>query len=291
MDLPYDALPGLYHGADSSSTGAQRRYLVASRLRLILLIAAAVTGAVSVRLGNNGDFAGVGTAIALVGAIVAEGWLVKERPERSWYDGRALAESAKTLAWRFAVCAPPFPRSLDNVEAERRFVDQLAQLLEDAPSSAIDVGNDPALNDTLRQIRRGTLEERKAVYLRDRIAEQRDWYSNKSQRNRKSALGWQVALVTIEATGVLCAILRAMEVIDVDLAGIVAAMAGAGVAWLSIRQHALLGRTYGRTASLLAIVHDRLSLVRTEERWAVEVADAEEVISREHVMWRASRSH
>ncbi|RSM40770.1 hypothetical protein DMA12_26510, partial [Amycolatopsis balhimycina DSM 5908] len=54
---------------------------------------------------DTSHLAGFATALALVGAIVLEAWLVREKPERAWYDGRVLAEATKTLAWRFAMGA------------------------------------------------------------------------------------------------------------------------------------------------------------------------------------------
>jgi hypothetical protein len=255
-----------------------------------VLVAAAMTGAFSFRTGRGTDLAGFATAVALVGAITAETWLVKEKPEKAWYDGRVLAESAKTLTWRFAMCAVPFPRELGRDEAERRFVDQLANLLKGAAPTVIEAHPRTALNETLRGLRASSLEERREVYLRDRITDQREWYAAKSKLNRSRAARWKTILVMTEAAGVVAALLRATGVLDIDLAGIVAAMAGAGVAWLSLKKYEHLGQSYAYATSELAIVQDRLTLIATEEAWAIEIGEAEEVTSREHVMWRATRA-
>ncbi|MEU1012302.1 hypothetical protein [Streptomyces sp. NPDC005890] len=63
---------------------------------------------------------------------------------------------------------------------------------------------------------------------------------------------------------------------------------GAGVAWFAVRQYETLGRAYTFAATELSIIHGRLSQA-DEDGWAQEEADAEEAISREHTMWRASR--
>jgi hypothetical protein len=290
MRLPIEALPGIYHSADSLAVMSQIHYLRASRLRLAFLVAAAVAGAIQVTTSRGIDLAAVVTVVALVGAVLVGGWLAKVKPEQAWYDGRALAESVKTLSWRFAVGAVPFPRSLNQETAELQFVEQVGQLVRDAPPSTVDAGDRATINDTLRSVRDGSLTDRKDLYLRARIDDQREWYSTKAKANERSATHWQIALGVTEAFGMCAALLRAIGVVDIDLAGIVAAVAGAGVAWLSIRQHETLERAYSRAANELAIVRDRLMLVRAEDPWASEAGDAEEAISREHVMWRASRA-
>ncbi|WP_370949794.1 DUF4231 domain-containing protein [Amycolatopsis sp. cg5] len=290
MELPDAALPGLYHGANDLAVAMQRRYTRASSLRLVLLVVAAVTGALTFKTGRGADLAGFATAVALVGAIAVEMWLVKEKPEKTWYDGRVLAESAKTLTWRFAMCAVPFPRDLRREDAERGYVDQLALLLKGAAPTVLQAQPGAALNETVRGLRESSLEERRAVYLRDRIADQSAWYAAKSKMNRERATRWKLTLVVTEAAGVVAALLRAIGVIDVDLAGIVAAMAGAGVAWLSLKKYEYLGQSYAYATNELTIVRDRLTLISAEETWAVEVGEAEEVTSREHVLWRATRA-
>jgi len=51
-----------------------------------------------------------------------------------------------------------------------------------------------------------------------------------------------------------------------------------------------LGRAYAFAGNELSLARARLVGVTTQADWAREAADAEEAISREHTMWRASRS-
>jgi hypothetical protein len=291
MDFPNAGLPVLYDSANDLSVAMQRRYLHASALRLSLLVAAAVAGALTVKVRGGIDLAGFATALALVGAIVAEGWLAREKPERAWYDGRILAETAKTLSWRFAMGAHPFPRALATNDAERAFVDQLDQLLREAPSTLLKARAGTVLSPPLLSLRGKRLDERRAVYVRDRIAEQCCWYAARSEKNRKIASRWRVVLVTAETAGVAGALLRAIGVVDVDIAGIVAAVAGAGVAWLALKKYEQLAQSYAYSTNALALIEGRLALTADEESWAAEVARAEEAISREHLTWRASRTN
>jgi SMODS and SLOG-associating 2TM effector domain 1 len=42
-------------------------------------------------------------------ALSSLGWRVWRKPEEDWYEGRAGAESARTLAWKYAIGADSFP--------------------------------------------------------------------------------------------------------------------------------------------------------------------------------------
>jgi hypothetical protein len=288
MDLPDASMPGLFQGADELSLRAQRRFLLASRLRLVFVVLAAAGGAVSLQAGAV-DIAALVTVIALVGAIVAEVWLLIEKPEQTWYDGRALAESAKTLTWRYAVGAAPFEDTSDP-SAEGRFVSELEKLLREAPSTAVAPTTAPAVSEQLRRLRAAPLTERRDSYLAHRIDDQSSWYTRKSGWNIRLAQRWRITLLVLEILGVTAALLRAVGLVQIDLAGITAALIGAGAAWLATKQHDSIGRAYAFAANELSLARARLVRPATQADWAREAADAEEAISREHTMWRASRS-
>jgi hypothetical protein len=291
VHLPDSALPGLFHAADQASLAAQHRFLVASRLRLGLLVVAAVAGAVpSGDTPTNDQIAGIGTVLALVGAILVEVWLQTTRPEQTWYDGRALAESAKTSAWRYAVGGAPFAAALDGPAADRRLTTQLAELLRDAPASAIAPPRGEAITAQMRALRASDLDVRRSVYLNERIDQQTEWYARKARQNEMSAGRWRMGLLTVETAGVVAALGRTTGFVEFDLAGIVAALGAAFVAWLSLKQHESLARAYSYAANELALASTRLHTVKGEAEWSAEVDNAEEAISREHTMWRASRS-
>jgi hypothetical protein len=282
-------LPGLFHGADAASMQGQRRHVRATQLRLTFAIVAAATGVATFRVGAAGiDLLSIGTVIALVIVVAVEFYLKSVRPEDTWYDGRALAESAKSLSWRYAVGAAPFTKQLTDARAD--YVDGLKMLLHDAPATSIRPTSAPAVTDRMQALRDSALEVRREVYLADRIEDQRTWYARKAERNEILSYRWGVVLLTIETLGILAALSRAVGLVDFDLAGVVAAFIGAGAAWLAVRQYSTNARAYTYAAHELSIVYQRLHTIDDEDAWAAEVADAEEAISREHTMWRASRS-
>ncbi|MBB5956789.1 hypothetical protein FHS29_003382 [Saccharothrix tamanrassetensis] len=287
--LPDGDLPGLFEAADAASLDGQRRYVRTVRLRLVLAVLAAVFGVFSWTVGRI-DLAAIGTAIALAAVTVTEVNLKSTRPEDRWYDGRALAESAKSLAWKFSVGGAPFGKAGPEDAAERGFIEQLGSLLEEAPTTAITPSKRPVVTDAMRALRAADLATRKEVYLRERIVDQQDWYAGKARRNERQAGWWRTSLLTIEVAGICAALARAVGAVRIDLAGVVAAVIAAGTAWMSLRQLSTLARAYTFAANELGIVRGRLELVDEEEAWSAEVADAEDAVSREHTMWRASRT-
>ncbi len=289
---PDGAFPVLFRSADQTSLRGQERYLRATLARLLLAVLAAAATAISLHIGKI-DVMAVIAALAFAATAFVEIYLLSERPERAWYDGRALAESAKTLAWQYAVGATPFPIGAGNDEQETAayFREQLAALLRDAPGTGIEVvAADAAAGEGIHELRKASLNDRKQAYLSGRIIDQQRWYGNKARFNRARAQRWRLTLIAVELLGLTAAIFRALGLVSVDLPGILAAVLASGAAWFAVRQHDSLARAYALAANELAIAKARLEAVDDEDAWAIEVADAEEAISREHTMWRASRS-
>jgi hypothetical protein len=225
VELSNEMLPGLFQAADQASLKGQRHYLAASKLRLTLAVMAAAAGALSLHAGRSRlDVAAAVAGAALLAAAFAEIWLLLEKPDQVWYDGRALAESAKTLAWRYAVGAAPFVKGGDENATDRLFIDQLANLLKDAPPTSIEPNTNPAISEAMRQLRRLALKEREQAYVKGRIEDQLQWYANKSRWNDRRAHLWRVGLIVAELAGVGAATLRSFGAISIDLAGIATAM-------------------------------------------------------------------
>lgn len=283
-------LPPLHDAASRSSLTAQLRFMRATRAQLGSLLIAAVGGAVTFEQGD----VRIGAVVSLAGFVVAlsiRGFLLTTRPAKAWYEGRAAAESVKTLAWRYAVGGHPFVRTIPDEEADRLFVQRCSDVLQGLTTLDIAFGSSAQITDEMRSLRNAPLQTRKAAYEAGRIAEQQGWYSTKATWNQVRLTRWQLTLVVVEATGLLAAIARVAGWIDINLLALAAACSAAATAWLQARQHEQLAAAYALTAQELANVR---SLVQhspqdDEDSWAVFVQDAEEAISREHTMWRASR--
>jgi hypothetical protein len=288
-------LPGVHRAADATSLRGQRSYVQATRVRLVLVLVAAGAGVVLGRLDHDDTgytVAAATAAAAFVAALMCEVYLLSQRPDRQWYDGRALAESSKTLAWRYAVGGEPFPRSGDPGAADELFVTRLRALQGTTPARL--GGADPttqAISPKMRAVREAPLADRRDAYLADRIQEQRRWYTGKAASNGSRAKAWRWALIVLEFLGFLAALSHVMGYDGPSLEGLIAAAVAGGGAWLQMKDHDSLERAYTTAALELEAIEalgDRAA--QDEGSWATYVKDAEEAISREHTTWQASRS-
>ncbi|MET8045592.1 DUF4231 domain-containing protein [Micromonospora sp. NPDC005215] len=288
--LNAEDLPPFQRAVSHESQRGQRVFATLMALRLSLLLLAAVAGVATWKLD---DFV-LGPALA-AGAFAAtsivEVFLLTNRPNEQWYVGRALSESIKSLTWRFATAAHPFPRSRSDSECVEEFTNRLLGLTWDmsAAGLAAPAVTGQQITDGMRSLRAGSLVDRRAAYLTGRLEGQRSWYAERSLSNRARASRWSVGMLVLEIVGVTLAMSRAAGLIDVDLLGIAAAAVAAGAAWTQTRQHAVVATAYALASQELAAMGSLAVRIDSEAELSQFVDDTETAISREHTMWRARR--
>jgi hypothetical protein len=282
LTLTDDDLPDLHDGANQASLRGQKVFLRATSVKLLVACAAAGISSLEVD-GSQERVLTSFVGVCFLAVLVVEAFVWATKPERDWYDGRALAESTKTMAWRFAVGAAPYECA--DPTARTRYIEDLKKLLKDAPETGVHPSQKEPISAAMEHVRASGLDERRAIYLRDRLEDQRHWYSTKADTNRVRATQWRIFLLAFEGLAILGAFMG-----HVGAAGFIAAIVAAGAAWMGIRQHENNKRAYTFAALELSIAGNELKTVTDEERWTKAAADAEEAVSREHTMWRASRS-
>ncbi|MFF2392272.1 DUF4231 domain-containing protein [Nocardia sp. NPDC058114] len=288
--VPASAMPQLFLAADTASVAAQHAYVGGIRRRLLLLVAAAVTGIVTWRVGSGRiDILGLVGVVAFIGAILVEASLWRQRPDRTWYDGRAVAESAKTLAWKFSVGALPFPITMSREDATRGLIDKFARLQQQFADLELSPVAAPQVSDWMIAQRSTPLADRKQLYLISRIQDQQRWYETKAKYNKRQSARWRTGLVVLELSGAVASLITAVVKTEFMLGPALAMIAGAAIAWTEAKQHDSLARAYSAACTDLSNADAKLRLADTEEAWSREVDDAEEAISREHVVWLATR--
>lgn len=285
-------LPALFGAADYTSISAQRQFMGATRLRLVLLVAAAAAGAARVQWEINW-FAFAGAALLLAAAIL-ELYILRDRPDRRWYEGRAAAESAKTLGWRYAVAGAPFALdAMPQRQTDRLLIDRLEEILTDLGDLSFDPRHSTAqqITPAMRELRAGPLDQRKAAYESQRIQHQIDWYANNSARHERQARRLTWAVLAFEILGAVGGLLLALRpgLPVANVLGVAATAAAAVGAWLQAKQHHTVARAYAVAAQELSSIRSLIRWQETEQDWSRFVDDAETAISREHTLWRANR--
>jgi hypothetical protein len=292
VTVGYEDFPALYRAADANSLKGQRRHLAVTRFQLGALVIAAAFGVAALKAGDT-DVAGAVASVAFGAALVSDVYMLRSRPDRQWYAGRAVAESTKTLTWRYMVGGSPLGvAECDDEQAAGLLLERFTEIESDVEPVLLipDGGSPEQVTEGMRRVRALPLEQRRELYLRARIRDQQEWYGAKARWNERRATHWSVALATLELCGLTAGVLRATGVIGFDLIGLVAALAAAGAAWVQTKQHQNLATAYAMAHHELSTIGSRVRFARTEEEWANFVAGSEDAISREHTLWRASHS-
>jgi hypothetical protein len=276
-------LPGLWQAAEDISARGQREYRRLIGGSLLLLVLAAIGGMI------DRPWAGWISAGAFAASTVTATLWVMRQAENDWYDGRAAAESAKSLAFKYAVGGEPF--EITNADAPAEFdatLDALVKELRHLGSEVRAPATAPDLSE-LDHVRSLGLDTRQEMYRSQRVEEQRDWYARRAGEHRRAGHAWQALMIALNLAGIAGASLKGAGVIDFDLLSLFATMAAAVAAWLTGVDHLRIARAYDFAAIELDSVLARLNAMRTEAKWATFVADAEQTMSREHTMWQARR--
>lgn len=120
-------LPALYRSANELSLSSQYQFFGMLRAHLLALVVAA-----TLSLVNPGDkYVATFQLLVLLVALSCSIYLFAVRPDRQWYGGRAVAESIKTITWRYVCRAEPFES--DDASARSDFSRRLKLIVEQKP--------------------------------------------------------------------------------------------------------------------------------------------------------------
>jgi hypothetical protein len=287
--------PPLLADAERAAGAGQSSYLRWSALSLILACVAAVGGALTwkVQIGSQTvDLAGAAAALAFAAGVGVVLYLLNLRPQRDWYEGRAAAESVKTLAWQYAVGGGQHRVDAPG-DADALFLDRLVEIMDQMNTvEAGAPGSSEQITAAMRALRARPLAQRREAYLEQRVDDQIGWYTAKAQHNRRQVRRWSAIAIVAQVIGLAAAGLKAFDVVEIDVLGIVAAVAASATAWMQTKDHQNLAESYRVTAKDLGIIRTRAGAPpppATEQEWAEFVEEAERAISREHTLWLARR--
>jgi hypothetical protein len=289
VDFNDSDLPDLFQAADQQAEEAQKGVLKALKASLSGVVVAAGFGAVSLHSGSV-EWAGAISSVAFGVATACTAWLLWGKPEKGWYDARAVAESAKTLAWQYAVAGGEFAREADREDAVRsRFLTRLNDMLEGVVRLGPSSRQGSALPRRLEELRRSDFLERRSTYIDHRLDEQHGWYAGKAEWNEKRRRAWAVVTIALLTAGLAAGLARAFLGLEIDLLGPIAAAASSAMAWARSKDYAELAAAYSVTAHELGVARAEAEGTKDEGAWVPFVERAERAISREHTLWRARR--
>ena len=278
--------PALYRSADALAVQQQRLFLVSLGTHLALLVIAA---AISVFYVANSGMAYTQAACLLITVFLSV-FIGYHKPDRIWYNARAVAESVKTLTWRYMMCAEPFQAQTDSALQDfqrklRAVLDQNQQALGLLSANLAD----RQVTDTIRSHRDASFTARRNIYIRARIEDQRNWYATKASFNRKRARAFFVALVLSNLIAFALSLLRvaspSIQFFPVD---IFIALSASLLTWIQGKRFSELAASYALAAHEIGIIREQANAV-SEAQFSTFVADTENAFSREHTQWVARK--
>ena len=289
--------PALYRAADASAVLSERVNARRQIIYLALLLSAAAAGS----FGGLPPAPGprllflASTLFLVAGLALLWVDLVQNR-ERVWHRSRSVAESVKSLSWRYMMRAAPLGAGLEEESADRALLDRLAQVRRQSAADEPVIA-DPSLagaseiTQAMRQRRADTLDERIACYRDERLIEQREWYIQQAISNRRAALRLSALVSLLHVAALATAILH---VANHPSAGafvpVLAAAAASVLAWSNSRRFTENRNAYSQAANDLASLLAEVDHVTDDAGLDRFVQDTEAAVSREHTLWCVRRN-
>lgn len=289
VKITSDDLPGLYQSANQASLNAQENYFSGLRWYLILLICAAF-----ISYARPSDILGAllsaGLFLITLGILI---FIRVQRPDDTWYNGRAVAESVKTRSWRWMMRAEPY-EDCDNIEiVSKQFITDLKTILDQNRSlshslQSTNAAKDP-ISKIMKNVRSSSVADRLAVYISQRVQNQVEWYWHKASFNKRRAQQWFWVSVFLHATAIAMLLYRIKEPALSLPVEVIATAAGAALTWLQAKKHNELNSAYALTAHEIVLIKGESDAVHDESQLSEYVINSEAAFSREHTQWVARK--
>ena len=233
-------------------------------------------------------------SLGSVGAAIFIALLVRAiYIEEIWQESRTLSESAKKLMWLYIQNVPPFAGAAANADSE--FLLDLEKLREQSTVSkdylAANEVNQDLITDWMRSERARPWNERKDLYLKDRVLPQVEWYATRASQNSNAESNLFIATIGLELGALLFAALLLGEKLQNSAwVGLLTTLAAGAHAWGKMNRHKQLADSYSVIAQQLRGQKALWIHISTEDGLKTEVEKTEEMISRENTNWAVVRS-
>lgn len=286
--------PGLYQAADNASVRAQKYYLIIIGLDLAFMILGALLAVYNFETTSAKLIIYIISGFFLLASLILTIILKSKAYEDTWYQGRALAESVKTLTWRYCMCSELFEINHSKDDVNNTFVGRIRELANEFKelNKILDanMASRLVISNRMESLRDLSIDERKSIYISERIADQKKWYSSKATFNKKKYDFWFVVIVIAQFLSVvtIVALIRNPS-LNWNLVGLFTTISAAAISWLQLKQHQELKQAYTTAAQELNFIEASSNLIHTENELSKFVLDSENAISREHTLWLAQK--
>lgn len=283
-----DNYPAIYKAADKLSNKYQKWYLWSIRVFLGLIVILALQG-IKIKIINNvpEDFTLIIVGLLIIVTFIIAFWDLN----KVWYSARALAESIKTISWRFMTKAEPYKEKLsvkeEFIKDIRQIINQNHTIVEKMGHYALD---EDQITEKMQQIRNSSLSERIEYYKNARIENQLAWYKKRTKSFNLIANIWFVILIAILGVSFFVLIINNSRVLITNVVPqLLPALVGSILTWIQTKKYKEVAAAYTQTAHEIGFLKTKISEIEEEEQFSKFVSDAENAFSREHTQWAARR--
>jgi len=286
--------PNYFRAGDKASLIAQSTYINYVKWDLSLMVVAAALSIYNYHEENSKTIIYVISGILLLVATILSLVIKNKQYEDVWYRGRALAESCKTLTWRYITCSEYFEKTLTPLEAKKRFTERITEIKNEFSDlnkelSAILLAL-PIISDEMKLIRDSALENRKQYYLLHRIENQINWYKDKAEKNKSKYERWFWAVIVAQILALLSiGYLIKFPNCDFNFVGLFSTLSACFFSWLQLKKYQENKEAYTTATSELNLIKQEAEEITSEETFSKFVLDSENAMSREHTMWLAQK--
>ncbi len=286
--------PNYFIAGDKASLSAQSTYTKFVKWDLILMVFASALSIYNYETEDSKLYIYAISGFILLIATILSLVIKNKKYEDVWYRGRALAESCKTLTWRYITCSEYFENSLTKQEVERKFIERIKEINSEFNdiSSILNAKHLalPIITDEMNRIRNLSLQERKNFYLVNRINNQINWYSNKAENNKNLYENWFWAVIISQILAIISIVfLIKYPMSNFNLVGLFTTFSASCFSWLQLKKYQENKEAYTTATSELNMIKQELNDTNTELEFSKFVLDSENAMSREHTMWIAQK--
>lgn len=286
--------PILFKIADDKSKSSQNKFININLSILILLILSSLSSIFTKDISAPNSLV-VFCTFCLVISTILNLFILFFKPEKKWYEGRAIAESVKTLTWKFITGTKPFDLSLNSKEYQILFNENLKKIIGQKKDFFVLIGkkypNENMISQEMIDIRELDFESRKTIYLEERIQNQINWYSRNSKKNSKNKNITFCLMLGFQVFGILFFILELNSLLKLSFTSVAITLTSIFLTWLQLKKFQELTESYAITAMELKFIKDKSKFIIDDSDLAKYVDDTENAISREHTLWLARRDN
>ncbi|MGU9937949.1 DUF4231 domain-containing protein [Empedobacter brevis] len=286
--------PNYFVAGDNASKKGQFWYIRLFGLDLLLMVLSAILSVYNYQTDESKTIVYIISGILLLGAMLISVFLKVKKYEDIWYRGRALAESCKTLTWRFIMCSEYFENTISDEEADRRFIQRIRAVnnefsdLNNVLSSK--QLNSPIITGEMKRIRSLSLNDKKKYYLDNRIQNQIDWYSSKADDSKLKYDIWFLAIIILQFLALISiGFLVKFTSSNFNFVGVFSTIAASGFSWMQVKKYQENKEAYTTANSELNLIKAEGNREFLDNEFSKYVLDSENAMSREHTMWLAQK--